>query len=203
MNSYSITVKLTSLLSGKVLHLTNIYGPSAADEKVAFISWLYNFNTYGIDDWVLAGDFNLLRSPNDRNRPGGNVIDMLLFNDVLQHLDVLEIPFQGCSYSWNNMQNDPLLEKFDWVFTSAAWALSNPDTKVTPLSKPTPDHIPYVINIGTSIPKSSLFRFENHWVEHGDFLQTVERHWNTSPYYANAAKTLSAKFKQVRARLKN
>lgn len=35
-----------------------------------------------------------------------------------------------------------------------------------------------------------------------DFLSVVDLHWNTSPYFASAAKTLTAKFRQVRAGLK-
>lgn len=38
------------LLTGRSFHLTNIYGPCAADEKAAFIWWLYNFDTNAIDD---------------------------------------------------------------------------------------------------------------------------------------------------------
>lgn len=70
-NSYSITVKLRCLLSGRSFHLTNIYGPSTPDKKAEFINWLYNFDTSCFDDWLLAGDFNLIRSPDDRNRGGG------------------------------------------------------------------------------------------------------------------------------------
>lgn len=35
-----------------------------------------------------------------------------------------------------------------------------------------------------------------------DFLEVVELHWNTTPYYGNAAKTLFAKFKKTRKGLK-
>jgi hypothetical protein len=96
----------------------------------------------------------------------------------------------------------PLLVKLDWIFTSSTWTLSYPTTYVQPLSKPVFDHIPYVLDIGSSIPKSNLFRFENYWTEHSDFLSTVDLHWNNSAVYANAAKNLSSKLKQVRASLK-
>lgn len=33
-------------------------------------------------------------------------------------------------------------------------------------------------------------------------METVQLHWNSTPFFANAAKTLSGKFKQVRASLK-
>lgn len=65
------------------------------------------------------GDFNLIRSPENRNRPGGNLSDMLLFNNLINHLDLVEIAFQGREYSWSNMQYNPWLEKLDWVFTSS------------------------------------------------------------------------------------
>lgn len=38
VNSYSITVKLTSLLTGLSFHLTNIYGHCSSNEKAAFTS---------------------------------------------------------------------------------------------------------------------------------------------------------------------
>lgn len=201
VNSYSITLKMTSKLTNKSFHLTNIYGPAAADEKMAFITWLYNFDTDGIEDWLLARDFNLIRSTENRNMLGGNMQDMMLF-DLIQHLDLVDIHFQGRDYTWNNMQEVPLLQKLDWVFTSTSWTLSYPDTSVKMLSRPISDHVPYVIAIGTQIPKSRIFRFENDWLEFEDFSEVVQLHWTTSPHFANAAKTLNAKFKQVRNGLK-
>lgn len=41
------------------------------------------------------GDFNFIRSPEDRNKPGGHVGDMLVFNDIIQDLDLVEIAFHG------------------------------------------------------------------------------------------------------------
>lgn len=100
------------------------------------------------------------------------------------------------------MQLTPLLEKLDWVFTTSSWTLSFPDTMVKVLGRPLSDHSPFVIKIGTSIPRSSLFRFENYWLNFPDFKEVVSLHWNTSPYFANAAQTVNAKFKQVRSGLK-
>jgi hypothetical protein len=66
-----------------------------------------------LDDWILAGDFNLIKSPKDRNRDGGNLNDMFLFNNLIQHLDLAEITSQGRRFSWSKMQQEPLLEKLD------------------------------------------------------------------------------------------
>lgn len=120
-----------------------------------------------------------------------------MFNALIQHLDLVDIPFQGQQFTWSNMQLDPLQEKIDWVFTSSLWTNSYPATSVKTLARPISDHVPFVTRIGTSIPKSELFRLENFWAGHSDFLKVVETHWNSSPHYANSAQTLSKKFKQV------
>lgn len=100
------------------------------------------------------------------------------------------------------MQFDPLLVKLDWVFTSTPRGLSYPATNIQTLSRSFSDHIPYVINIGTKIPKSVIFRFENHWTEHEDFLKVIDLHWNNTPFYANSARNLCQKLKHVRQGLK-
>lgn len=201
-NSYSITIKFTSSISWQSFHLSNIYGPVAAAQKPAFISWLYNWDTCQIDDWILLGDFNLMRTPENRNRPGGNPQDMLLFNDVIQHLDLVDIPFKGQAYTWSNMQDDALLEKIDWVFTSASWSLSFPNTMVQPLSWVISDHVIYVAQISTFIPKARIFRFENYWVDFDTFFPTVQQLWNSAPYFAHPAMNISAKLKFLRRGLK-
>jgi hypothetical protein len=91
INSYMITVKFKSLLSCQLFHVTNIYSPAAAADKPSFISWLYNFDTSNIEDWIILGDFNLIRSSDNRNRSGGNSNEMLLFNDLIQHLNLVDI----------------------------------------------------------------------------------------------------------------
>lgn len=56
---------------------------------------MYNFDIDQIEDSVLVGDFNLIRSPDNRNMPGANKNDLMLFNDLILHLDLAEIQFQG------------------------------------------------------------------------------------------------------------
>lgn len=72
-NNFALTIKFRSGMSNASFHLTNIYGPSAPAEKAGFINWLYNFDVSTFEEWMLVG------SPEDRNKPGGCVNNMLLF----------------------------------------------------------------------------------------------------------------------------
>uniref|UniRef100_A0A452XF66 Uncharacterized protein n=1 Tax=Aegilops tauschii subsp. strangulata TaxID=200361 RepID=A0A452XF66_AEGTS len=60
------------------------------------------------------------------------VNEMLLFNEAISKLGLVELPLRGRKYSWSNMQDNPLLEKLDWIFTSTAWMTAFPDTLAMP-----------------------------------------------------------------------
>lgn len=99
ISSIAITVKFCSNASGPVFHLLNIYGPSTPTKKAAFVFWFYNIDTSVFEDWILVGDFNLIRTSENRNKSGGSVNDMMMFNDLIQHLDLVDIPFQGRQFT--------------------------------------------------------------------------------------------------------
>ena len=107
-------------------------------------------------DWIVMGDFNFIRSPNNRNKPGGDVNQMLLFNEAISNSGLVELPLTGRQFSWSNMQDNPLLEKSDWLFTSASRLISYGDTTSLPMAKPASDHQPCMIKVGTTIPKSKV-----------------------------------------------
>ena len=98
-------------------------------------------------DWILIGDFNFIRSPSDRNKPGADVNDMLMFNEAISNQGLVELPLHGREFSQSNMQQNLLLVKLDWFFTSASWMNSFANTTVVPLAKTISDHLPCVIKI--------------------------------------------------------
>lgn len=161
---FSLTIQFTSSLNGQVLFLSNIYGPCTLEGKAAFLGWLQSLEAVNYNLWLLVGDFNLIRSLENRNKPGGNALGMFQFNEVINLLGLVEIPLKGRNFTWSNLQEDALLQKLDWVFTSAAWSLSFPNTLALPLARLTSDHIPCLVQISSSIPRAAVFRFENYWV---------------------------------------
>lgn len=77
-----------------------------------------------------------------------------------------------------------------------------PDTVATSPAKTTSDYTPCVIRIGTSIPRSRIFMFENFWLEHTDFKDVVRNIWEQAVDESDSAKVISAKFKTLRKGLK-
>jgi hypothetical protein len=127
---------------------------------------------------------------------------MYLFNEAISYLGLVDIPLKDRRFTWSNKQQSPLLERLDWFFSSTSWTLSYPNTYAYPLTMETSYHTPCAISVSTNIPKGVLFHFENHWLEHPRFLYVVQHHWTAPGHVSDAAKILSAKFKNLRSALK-
>jgi hypothetical protein len=173
----------------------NIYGPCQGEARENFVEWLFDLFIPDEEDWLLVGDFNFIRSPSNRNKPGGDVNHMLTFNNFIREQHLTELAIQGRQFTWSNMQADPLLEQLYWFFTSMHWTLSFPNTTVHPQGKPTLDHSPLVVTIQTNIPASKMFCFENYWVAHPGFHEIVSSSWSKPVYKPNSAAILNHKFK--------
>ena len=121
--------------------------------------------------WLLVGDFNLMRSPENRIRPGDDNSEMLLFNEAIS--GVVELPLQGRKFTWTNKQDPLLLKRLDWFFTSNDWNSTFPETSISTLTMKASDHVPCLMIAGTNIPKGGIFRFENYLMEHDHFMDVV------------------------------
>jgi hypothetical protein len=154
---YAITIDFTANHDQSKWRLSTIYGPCHQPLRSEFVNWMRALNTNLSDQWLFVGDFNFYRSLEDRNRPGGNLNDTLIFNDIIGHLGLVGIPLKGRAFTWSNMQQTPLLEQLDWFFTTVNWTTTFPNTLALPLAKTTSDHVPCKVSIGTSIPRCWYF----------------------------------------------
>lgn len=68
---------------------------------------------------MLAGDFNLVRSANDKNN-NNNVSTSLMsaFNDAIHSLGVQELELINKKYTWTNGQLVSVLARLDRVFVN-------------------------------------------------------------------------------------
>lgn len=104
-----------------------------------------------------------------------NILD---FNAAISHLGVQEIPLQGHTYTLLNNQQHPLLEKLDWSFVSQEWVAQFPGTKASTLSRDVSDHVPWLVQETTQVPKPKVFVFENYWLQHEDFFIIFLEAWS-------------------------
>jgi endonuclease/exonuclease/phosphatase family metal-dependent hydrolase len=102
----------------------------------------------------------MIQRTKNRNKPGGNSQNMLEFNALISQIGVLEIPLKGQSFTWTKKQQQPLLEKLDWCFVSHDRSIHYPWTCVHTLAHDVSDHVLWIVQVNTRLPKLLVFRFE-------------------------------------------
>jgi hypothetical protein len=178
-----LTLQFTCWLSSQTFFISNVYCPSNSSEKVFFVNRLKDVDTEALKVWLILGDFNLVRSSENRSALGVVDSEILIFNDLISSHNWIALPFTSRSFTRSNMQMPPLLVKLDWVFCSTDWLMAYPNSVVQPLSRPISDHVPYVTQFSSGIPRVSVFRFENYWADFASFMPTVTNLWNAAPYF--------------------
>ncbi|OAY81165.1 putative ribonuclease H protein [Ananas comosus] len=124
--TYSLTLLLTHLTSGKTFYLTNVYGPPNWDGKEAFWLELLSLKDVCTNSWVICGDFNCIKNQSERKGLPWSRKAMALFSDLINNLEVIDLPLSNQTYTWSNMQQRPTLAKLDRFLVSTEWDLSFP-----------------------------------------------------------------------------
>lgn len=125
---FCIVATVKNKCDGFIWHLVTVYGTSYNDKKLEFIAELHDTMdtlTYPV---LVGGDFNLVRSADDKNNGIINNQFSYLFNDWINKWSLVEIKSDNRKFTWSNNQNNPIFATIDRVFASGSW-----DTKF-PLS---------------------------------------------------------------------
>jgi hypothetical protein len=113
-------VKFTLQLKSKDFKfvLYTLYGPAQPQNKRAFLVELANTCAKESLPYLIRGDFNIMRSPDDKSSGAFDPRWPNLFNAVIESLDLKEIAMTGRQYTWAGPGENPTFEKFDRVLVS-------------------------------------------------------------------------------------
>jgi hypothetical protein len=65
-----------------------------------------------------------------------------MFNDLINLLELLEIPLVDRAYTWSNKRENPTLVRLDRCFVNLAWDTAFPNTGLSSLTRYASDHAP-------------------------------------------------------------
>ncbi|CAN6162275.1 unnamed protein product [Urochloa humidicola] len=199
---HTLTTVLSSTTSDHLLTVTNVYTPSDHRDSAEFLDGLRELKPHVQGPWLLAGDFNLIRSAADKSGAAPDARLCAAFNAAIDDLGVIELPLLDKLFTWSNKRSTPVLTRLDRVFVNVDQCRSYPNTSLTSVPRPTSDHTPILASLATTIPKANLFRFENAWLRNQSFLPAVLPSWHDAPPHADAAGLLAGHLKSTRAAAK-
>lgn len=118
---FTSTLTLTCLASHHNVLATNVYAPSLRSQKMEFLDELKQIEPPPDTPWLLIGDFNLIRFPNEKNNNNFHRSDAESSNNTIDLLALLELPLLDRQFTWSNKRANPTLERIDRVFINLAW----------------------------------------------------------------------------------
>ena len=130
---------------------------------------------------VVGGDFNLIRSPDDKSSGNVDIPRMQMFNDCIADLALREITRVRAHYTWSNNRIEPTRSVLDRVLVSVEWEIAFPLCSLRALTRVGSDHSPLLLSSGGGAPpKQDRFHFEDFWLGLPGFVEAVKLKWGSA-----------------------
>ena len=184
--------------------LVAVYGPAQVEHKSDFLRELVDLAKDNPHPLIICGDFNLLRFPFEKSRGRFDNRWPLLFNAVIDSLDLREISMVGRQFTWANSLPEPTYEKLDRVLMDADWESKFPLVSVRALEhiEGLSDHDPILLTTGMATPKTKpRFKFELGWLLREGFHEMVKRIWDRPVAGASPIQIWNNKMRAMRTHL--
>ncbi|GLU19133.1 hypothetical protein SLE2022_353980 [Rubroshorea leprosula] len=182
-------------------YLVNIYSPCDLVAKRSLWENLSNTISSHKGNWCIAGDFNAIRSLQERK--GGTSVrrEIREFNDFIEMNGLVDLPMIGRKFSWYR-PNGHYMSRLDRFLFSEEWLVKWTDLKQWGLPRSLSDHCPILVRDEARNWGPKPFRFYNVWLQDPAFREMVENQWNNSDTRGWGGFVLKEKFKRLKSSVK-
>ena len=179
---------------------TSVYDPNCRREKENF--WDELGAIRGLWSGCVGGDFNMIRFRGECSRGGGLTSVMRRFSEVLEELELRDIPLQGGPFTWEGGMNNQSHFRLDRFLVIDNWdSLFNGIVQFV-LPRPIFDNFPILLYGGGLKRGPSSFRFENMWLKEEGFKDLVKNWWVSFNFNGVINFVLDAKLRALKVILK-
>jgi len=184
--------------------LVCVYGPAQGHLKEKFLAELVSMVSHETVPILVGGDYNIMRSSQEKNNDNFDNRWPFLFNAVIDGLNLRELEMTGRQYTWANSRAVPTYEKLDRILMPTEWELKYPLSTVTAHSRDISDHTPLLLNTGdsSSTHTQPMFRFELGWLLRDGFRDLVAKIWSDVHTGTTAMERWHAKVRKLRQYLR-
>ena len=106
MGQFSISCRLRNVEDGIVWIFTGVYEPFSKEEREILWEELGVIRGIWDDPWCLGGDFNVTLYQRERSNQGRLTGAMRRFAQVVDELELLDLPLQEGVFSWSGGRNN-------------------------------------------------------------------------------------------------
>ncbi|KAK1282112.1 hypothetical protein QJS10_CPB22g00396 [Acorus calamus] len=176
---------------------SNVYGPHEDGPRERLWEEMSASRTMWNSPWLVVGDFNVTRFPEDHNRPGQITPGMAGFSSWIDGEGLIDIPTRNQAFTWSNLQEVPSLARLDRILLDAEWEVQFPRCEVVALPHMVSDHVPLLLTGGGESYTPSRFCYEAWWSSIEGFNEVVTNSWSQEAGNLQGAHRLAFKLKRL------
>ncbi|GJY96199.1 RNA-directed DNA polymerase, eukaryota, reverse transcriptase zinc-binding domain protein [Tanacetum coccineum] len=202
ISDYFIAIQGLWVFNDKRLMIIAVYAPQEASEK----RMLWEYLNHVIDNWngevVIMGDFNEVRSREERygttfNKQGADV-----FNSFISLGGLVDVLLEGCSFTWVHKSTSKM-SKLDRFLISEGLIEARLNISAISLDRYLSDHRPILLREFYVDYGPVPFRFYHYWYELEGFDSFVEEVWKEQGYSnVNAFDAFMMKLRNLKAKIR-
>ncbi|GJX82167.1 RNA-directed DNA polymerase, eukaryota [Tanacetum coccineum] len=163
--------------NGKKLIIISVYAPQELREKKMLWDYLILVLKSWNGDVIIMGDFNEVRTQDERHGSIFNAHGADAFNLFISSAGLEEVPLDGCKFTWCHKSGSKM-SKLDRFLISEDLLNSCPNISSITLDRYLSDHRPILMRESHHDYGPSPFRFFHYWFELEGFDTFVKQTWN-------------------------
>lgn len=160
--------------------LTAVYGLSIEKIKRYLREELNNLSLSCCSNWLLGGDFNVVRWRSEISFINPAKFSMNKFNYLIHNLNIIVPPLINGFFTWSNMRDVPVLSRLDRFLYSSGWEQRFSSHHCKLLTRITLDHFPIIFESPSLTWGPASFRLNDVWNKEECFQRVITRWWTES-----------------------
>ncbi|GJU20617.1 RNA-directed DNA polymerase, eukaryota, reverse transcriptase zinc-binding domain protein [Tanacetum coccineum] len=177
ISDYFVIIQGEWAPNGKKLIIISVYAPQELREKKMLWDYLILVLKSWNGDVIIMGDFNEVRTQDERHGSIFNAHGADAFNLFISSAGLEEVPLDGCKFTWCHKSGSKM-SKLDRFLISEGLLNSCPNISSITLDRYLSDHRPILMRESHHDYGPSPFRFFHYWFELEGFDTFVKQTWN-------------------------
>ncbi|KAF5791018.1 putative RNA-directed DNA polymerase [Helianthus annuus] len=196
-----LLVSGTVVSTGVRVNIVNVYAPNDPVNRRTLWAELIQVKETFPGMWILMGDFNDVRSPEERKNSEFVPLNAWHFNSFIQVADLHEFHMGGHKFTYVS-DSGLKFSKLDRVLVCSGFRDLWPTSSVTALSRYVSDHSPVLLTTTPTDYGHIPFRFFNSWLEIPGFRDHVAGLCCSFSFIGPSDLALATKLKFLKNRIK-
>ncbi|OMO91306.1 reverse transcriptase [Corchorus capsularis] len=158
----------------------NVYAPNNDEERRVFFEELSMHLSVLNVPTCICGDFNVVKSEEERSGTLSNDTALGVFNDFIEDWALVDLPLVGSNFTWFENSSPPSFSRIDRFLFAPIFLTTFPNVFQKALPRSLSDHNPILLGCEEVDWGPKPFKLFNFWCEDDDFKLMVKTVWSNS-----------------------